>query len=160
MRDIRDGRPLFVVAMMMALTGAAFFFVFLLDDLSRLDSWADAPWGLILRYIAAMGIGGAIAGALFAVLFGRRGVLGWILAAIGGVLASALAGMFGSAVGLMPDLLRDGWQMGDLIPIAFGLAVVPLAFADWPAIFVAWVAMMALTHLLARRARRPGGVPG
>ena len=64
-----------------------------------------------------------------------------------------VAGLLGSALGLLPDLLRDGWQMSDLVPILFGLAVLPLAFVGKPLLLVAWLGLIALTHVWARQAR-------
>lgn len=151
------GSPRLIVAVMMALVGAMFFFVFLAEDIENMTNleWADLPTGLVLRYIVAMGIGGAIAGFLLAGLFGRAGIGGWALAGIGGVLATLLAGLIGSAAGLLPDLLADGWQMADIIPIAFGLLVIPLAMVGKPLIALVWVALLGVTHVLAGRARRP-----
>jgi hypothetical protein len=145
-----------VVALMMALTGAMFFFVFLAEDLNALTEAerANLPVGLILRYVVAMGLGGALAGALLAGMFGRRGVLGWVLAGLGGILVTLVAGMLGSAVGMLPDLLADGWQMADLIPILFGLLVLPLAMAGKPFVAIVWLALIVATHVLAGRARR------
>ncbi len=145
-----------VTTTMMALTGAIFFVVFLLEDVVGRTgiAWANLPWGLIVRYVIAMIVGGAIAGWLAAGLFGRRGVTGWLLALLGGALATTAAGMLGSAVGLVPDLLADGWDMADLIPIGYGLVVLPLAFAGAPLLILVWGVLIAATHLWARRARK------
>ena len=96
-------RPL--VACAMGISGALFFLVVLFDDVADLGSaqLSQLPWGLILRYVISMGIGGAIAGLLLAGLFGRRGPLGWLLAVFGGLVASAFAGVVGSLVGQLPD---------------------------------------------------------
>jgi len=147
-----------IVTAMMAVMGAAFFFVFLLEDVAdpARNAWSDLPWALILRYILAMGIGGALAGAALAGLFGRRGVAGWLLAALAGLVVVAVTGLLGSAVGLLPDLLADGWQMKDLIPIGFGLLVLPLALINNPLVLVIWLVLLAVTHLWAGRRRRPG----
>lgn len=151
--------PRAIVVLMMALVGAMFFFVFIAEDITNMTDleWADLPWGLILRYVLAMGAGGALAGALAAGLFGRAGLLGWLLALLGGVIAVVLAGLMGSAIGLLPDLLRDGWQTADLIPVLFGLLVVPMAAAGEPLVGAALIGLIALTHFLARRRRRPAG---
>lgn len=148
--------PRATVALMMAITGAMFFFVFVAEDASNIPDlkWSDLPLGLILRYLLAMGLGGALAGALMAGLFGRGGIGGWALAALGGVLATLIAGLLGSATGIVPDLLADGWQVADLIPILFGLLVLPLAMAGKPLIALVWLALIVTTHLLAARARR------
>lgn len=144
-----------ITTVMMALTGASLFIAFMLEDLSGLnaDQAAALPRSLVLRYILAMAIGGALAGWLLAGLFGRRGLRGWLLALLGGILTALIAGLLGSAVGLLPDLLADGFSMGDLIAVAFGLFVFPLALAGQPLLFALWLALLALTHLWARRAR-------
>ena len=144
-----------VVAVMMALVGALFFYEFLRDDLGSLpdERQQDIQIFLILRYLVAMAIGGAVAGAVIAGLFGRRGGLGWFLAILGALLVTALAGMIGSALALVPDLISDGWVTGDIIPIAFGLVLIPLSLAGRPWLFAIWLALLILTHLWARRCR-------
>lgn len=153
MEKARRGRsPRMVTALMMALLGAGLFYLFLRQDVpGRRDG--EVPLSLILRYVVTMGLGGALAGGLLSALFGRNGVLGWILAAIGGVLATIAAGLLGSALGLLPDVLADGWSMSDLIPIAYGLAVLPLALVGRPWLLVAWAVVVLLTHLWAMRVR-------
>lgn len=149
------GTPRRVVAGMMGLAGALFFFAFLLEDLpsgGEID-WGGLPWGLILRYVVAMGLGGALAGLVLAGMFGRRGVAGWVLALLAGLLAALVAGMFGSAIGQLPDQLVDGFQMAELIPVAFGLLVIPLSFAGQPLLPVVWLVLIFATHLWARRHR-------
>jgi hypothetical protein len=143
-----------VTTAMMALVGAGFFSVFLLEDvLGRGVNWGTLPWGLVLRYVVSMGLGGAFAGWLLSGTFGRRGASGWLLALLGGVLATTTAGLFGSAAGLLPDVLSDGWETADLVPIGFGLAVLPLAFAGQPLVFLAWLGCVLITHVWARRSR-------
>lgn len=154
----RDRSPRFVTTAMMAITGALFFSAFVLEDTTGGGrDWANLPRGLAVRYLAAMAVGGAIAGWLLAGLFGRRGVLGWLLAVLGGIVASLVAGIFGSAVGLIPDLLADGFSMADLIPIAAGIIIVPLAFGGMPLLIPVWLALIVVTHVWARRARTDGG---
>ena len=145
----------YVATAMMALAGAGFFLVFLLEDLAGRGDvhWSDLPLGLAARYILSMGIGGALAGWLLAGLFGRSGVSGWLAALLGGALAVTVAGLLGSLVGLLPDLLADGWQTGDLIAIVYGLVVLPLAFVGQPLVLLLWLALVAATHLWARHVR-------
>ena len=144
-----------VTAGMMALIGAGLFFVLLAGDLPGRESaeWDDLPTRLVVRYIVTMALGSAAAGWLLAGLFGRRGVGGWLLALVGAVVATMVAGLLGSALGLLPDLLRDGWQSADIIPILFGLAVLPLAFVGKPLLLAGWLGLIALTHVWARQAR-------
>ncbi|MDV7141952.1 hypothetical protein R3X27_04570 [Tropicimonas sp. TH_r6] len=151
----QGGSPRALVAGLMALLGGVFFAVLLGDDVENFtgSEWADLPTALIVRYLVAMALGGALAGWLLAGMFGRGGIGGWAFAAIGGVLATCCAGLFGSAVGLLPDLLANGWQMADLIPILFGLLVVPLAMAARPFLALGWVVLIVVTHLLAKRRR-------
>ncbi len=151
----RGDSPRALVAGVMALLGAMFFAVLLGDDVENFTGteWADLPPALILRYLLAMGLGGALAGWLLAGMFGRAGVAGWAVAAIGGVIATCCAGLFGSAVGLLPDLLTDGWQISDLIPILFGLLVLPLSMAARPFLALGWVVLIVVTHVLAKRRR-------
>lgn len=153
--DERGRSPRFVATVMMAVVGAVFFSIFLLEDVGETGLVAsELPWALVLRYVLAMGLGGGLAGWLLAGLFGRGGVSGWVLALVGCALATMVAGLFGSAVGLLPDMLADGWETSDLIAIGFGLAVLPLAFAGQPLVLAAWLALTILTHLWVRRARR------
>jgi hypothetical protein len=144
---------------MMAATGAGFFFIFVLQDLTAgVVRWSDLPAGLVVRYIVAMGLGGGVAGWLLAGLFGRRGLAGWPLAILGGIVATTVSGLLGSAVAFLPDVLADGWDVVDVIPIVYGLAIVPLTFAARPTLFFVWLALIVATHLWARhaRARRVG----
>jgi hypothetical protein len=141
---------------MMALAGASLFAAFVGQDIRLRPAnmaLADLPWGLILRYVAAMAAGGAVAGLIFAGFFGRRGVFGWVLAALGGLLATAISGALGSAFGLLPDLLADGYHSSDVIPVAAGLLVLPLAAGEQPLLLVVVAALVALTHVLCKRGR-------
>ena len=144
-----------VTAAMVALIGAGLFFVLLAGDLPGRESgeWDDLPTRLVVRYIVTMALGSAAAGWLLAGLFGRRGVGGWVLALAGAVATTMVAGLLGSAMGLLPDLLRDGLQSADIIPILFGLAVLPLAFVGNPLLLAGWLVLIALTHVWARQAR-------
>ena len=149
----RSARP--VVAGMMALAGALLLFALLFTDFSDLAASdpAQLPWGLMLRYMVAMAIGGALAGSLLAGLFGRSGLSGWLLALIGGLIASIVAGVVGSFIGQLPDLISGGWQTGMSVAIASGALVLPLALFGWPHLVVVWAAIVAGTHLWVRRRR-------
>ncbi|WP_416930094.1 hypothetical protein [Tropicimonas sp.] len=165
MENRRTGSPVGVVALMMALTGALFFFAFMADDARqmRADGMVALPWGLMWRYLLAMAAGGGLTGAALAGAFGRGGAGGWLLALLAGIAATLIAGLVGSTVGMLPDLLADGWQGRDLIPVAAGLLVVPFALAGEIRVFGAWLpgiwllpvwlALICLTHLWARRLR-------
>jgi hypothetical protein len=146
-----------MAALMMAVVGVLVFSVLLVGDMSLLpaDASTAVPWVLVIRYGVAMAIGGALAGAGLAGLFGRAGLGGWLLSLVGVAVASIVAGFLGSAVGLAPDLLRDGLQPGDMIALGFGAFLAPIAlFESWGHIAV-WFGLVALTHLLCAKARQP-----
>ncbi|WP_428928541.1 hypothetical protein [Marinibacterium sp. SX1] len=144
-----------VVTVMMALIGGAFFFGFLAEDMGRASDPGveNVGRGLVLRYIVAMAIGGALAGALCAGLFGHGGVTGWLRAVVGAVLASLLAGLIGSAIGQLPDMAADGLNMTEVISIGFGLVLIPLAMVGQPVMVAVWAALSVATHLMAHRVR-------
>ena len=151
--SVQSVRP--VVAGMMALAGALLLFALLFTDFSDLAASdpAQLPWGLMFRYMVAMAVGGALAGSLLTGLFGRRGLSGWLLALIGGLIASIVAGVVGSFIGQLPDLISGGWQTGMSVAIASGALVLPLALFGWPHLVVVWAAIVAGTHLWVRRRR-------
>jgi hypothetical protein len=146
-----------MAALMMAVVGVLIFSVLLVGDMSLLpaDASTAVPWALVIRYGVAMAIGGALAGAALAGMFGRAGVGGWLLSLLAGAIASIVAGLLGSAVGLAPDLLRDGFQTGDLIAVGFGAFLAPIALIESWGHLAVWVGLIALTHLLCGKARRP-----
>lgn len=145
-----------IASLMMALIGAALFAAFVLQDIKihPETEFADLPWNLILRYALAMTAGGALVGFMFCGLFGRNGVLGWVLALIGGVIAASISGLFGSAFGLLPDLLADGFSTSDAVQVAAGLLILPLAAIEQPMVLVIVLALIVVTHLWCNRARQ------
>jgi hypothetical protein len=144
---------------MMAVVGVLVFSVLLVGDMSLLpaDASVAVPWALVIRYGVAMAIGGALAGAALAGLFGHRGIGGWLLSFVGGAIAAVVAGLLGSAVGLLPDLLRDGLQTGDLIAVGFGGVLAPIALLESWGHLAVWLGLIALTHILCGKSRRPEG---
>lgn len=144
-----------IVTIMMSFTGATFFFGFLTEEMGRVteEQAQLVSRGLIIRYIVAMAIGGAVAGLICAGLFGRHGLPGWLLVLLGAIVVTLLAGLIGSAIGQLPDMAADGLNMTELISIGFGLVLIPLAMAGRPAMIAVWAVLMVVTHLLARRAR-------
>lgn len=145
-----------IAALMMALSGAFFFVVFVLQDV-RIHpelTWDQLPWSLIARYAVAMTAGGALAGVVFSGLFGRSGTGGWFLALLGGAIASLLSGLFGSAFGLLPDLLADGLTMAELIKVVLGALVVPLSVIEQPFLLIVLIGLVLATHELCKRARQ------
>lgn len=145
-----------IATAMMALTAAVFFFVFVYQDIRNLpqETMGAVPWGLILRYALAMTAGGALAGALFCGLFGRSGILGWLLSFVGGILATSLAGLLGSTIAELPTLLATGWSSAALVPIFSGLLVLPFAVAEQPVLALVLIGLVGLTHVLIGKQRR------
>lgn len=145
----------------MAVIGASLFLLFLSRDLPAglSDDWARQNIGLVARYVIAMTVGGAIMGYLLAPMFGRGGIGGLIASLLGGVLSTFIAGAFGSLIGLLPDLLVNGWQSSDLVAILFGFAVLPLAAAENLGSSLVWLAMVFGAHVLSKieRARQSSG---
>lgn len=144
-----------VAALMMAIIGALLFSAFVMQDIRIHPELGpqDLPWGLIIRYGVAMTLGGALAGYLLCGTFGRGGVGGWVLALLGGVIAASLSGLLGSAFGLLPDMLSDGFSLSEAIQIVAGLLVLPLAAIEEPVLIPAVAALIAATHILCKRRR-------
>lgn len=143
-------------ALMMALLGALLFAAFALQDI-RIHPEIPAgelPWDLILRYAVGMTLGGALAGVAFSGLFGRSGIGGWVLTLLSGVIAAAVSGLLGSAIGLLPDLSADGLTSGEIFQIVVGLLVLPFAIAEEPWLIAPIAALLVGTHLWCRAARK------
>ena len=140
---------------MMALTGLLFFGAFVFQDIRLHPELGtnELPLGLIFRYAVAMTLGGAIAGFLLRGLFGRGGIGGWLLVIIGGLVACLISGLFGSAVGLLPDLLADGYHTADLVKAGLGIFVVPLSIIEQPVLLPVLIVLIVMTHILCKRAR-------
>ena len=147
--------PKLITSILLAAASALLFLALVFDDIGDLagTDWSELPLGLIVRYLLAMAVGGAIAGYALSNLFGRTGLLGWVLALIGGILVATFAGLLGSAIGLLPDLLSDGFQTPDILAVGAGVLVLPLAMLGWPILIPVWVGLIFLVHLLARRQR-------
>ncbi|QJF51196.1 hypothetical protein [Roseobacter ponti] len=143
------------VILTLALASMLLFLALVFEDIGELAAanWSELPLGLIVRYAVAMGIGGAVAGYVLAGLFGRQGITGWCLAMTAGVLVATFAGLLGSAIGLAPDLLSDGYQTRDIVAIGAGALVFPLAVIGWPVLLPVWIVLIARAHMLARRRR-------
>ena len=154
MAGARSIHARWVVIAIMAVTGAAFFYEFLNDDLHNAGTDVGSTGvPLALRYLIAMAVGGGLSGAICAGMFGRSGAVGWLWAALGAVLATALAGLLGSFFGLIPDLLADGLTTQHLISAGFGLVLIPLSMVGRPVMIAVWLGLVVAAHLLARRAR-------
>ena len=144
------------VTIMLALASMLLFLALVFEDMGELAAtdWSNLPLGLITRYFIAMGLGGALAGYILSGLFGRNGLLGWFLAIIGGVIAATFAGLIGSAIGLSPDLLSDGFQTRDVVAIGAGALVLPLALTGWPILLPIWLTLVSIAHIFARKRRQ------
>lgn len=101
-----------------------------------------------------MAIAGGLIGALLSGLFGRRGLVGWALALVAGLLIATVAGLLGSFFGGLPDLIARGTRPGDMIAVLAGGMVLPFVVADWPLIGALWLALLGATHILIRRLRQ------
>lgn len=148
--------PRLIASLMMALIGAYLFAAFVLQDLRIHPDVprSDLPWALILRYALAMVLGGAVSGLLFCGLFGRKGAFGWVLAVIGGIIAASVSGLLGSAFGLLPNLLSDGFSTTDAVQVAAGLLILPLSAIEQPSVLAIVLGLIVLAHVLLRRARK------
>ena len=155
--EVTSKSPRLLITLAITVTSALTFAALLIEDLNGFDDleFDDLPWGLILRYMVTMALGGAVAGFLLAGMFGRRRIGGWFLAILGGVVATLLAGLLGSFFGWLPDYLSAGDQPNALVSILAGALVPIFAFAGRPVLFLLWVMLIVATHLLARRARHP-----
>ncbi len=93
-------------------------------------------------------IGAALAGMLFYALFGQEGEKGWMLAALGAVLATAVGAIL--AVGVMGIWGGEGLFDNPSI-VLFGPVFVAMMFAQYPVTFFLWIGIMAGAHLVLRR---------
>jgi hypothetical protein len=144
------------VPIVLALASMLLFVALVFQDMGALTDtdWSNLPFGLITRYLIAMGLGGALAGYILSGLFGRSGLLGWFSAMIGGVLVATFAGLIGSAIALAPDLLSDGLQTRDVVAIGSGAFVLPFALSGWPILLPIWIALISTAHILASKGRQ------
>lgn len=145
--------PRGIVALMMAIIAAAFVFLFLLEERPADPGAVEGLTGFVTTKLISQAIGGAISGWLLAGLFGRSGVLGWVLAVLGGIVATLIAGALGGLVLSLPDIITQGFQAQEAINVALGAFIVPLAAAGKPMVAAAWAALILLTHVLALRER-------
>ncbi len=93
-------------------------------------------------------IGAALAGMLFYALFGRAGRRGWLLAALGAVLATAVGAML--AV-LVLGLWGGEGILEDPSVVLFGPWFIMMMFDQHPVAILLWMGVMAAAHLVLRR---------
>lgn len=147
-----DGRRM-TVTLLLAVASLLLFFALVFEDFGQFvaSDWSQLPIGLITRYAISMGLAGAVVGYLLSGMFGKRGLIGWIVAVIGGLVVSTLSGLLGSTIGLAPDLLSDGLQTTDFVAIGAGALVLPLAAIGWPFLLPLWLVLVVSAHLVARK---------
>ncbi|MEE4120560.1 MAG: hypothetical protein V2I65_16285 [Paracoccaceae bacterium] len=141
-----------IVAAGMAALAALFAFLFLYGD-RQAATGATGAWLFVGEVILFHGAGGLVAGTVLAGLMGRRGTAGWPLAALGGILATLLAGLIGGLLSSLPALLSGVSLVTEAIRIGAAMLVTPLAVAAVPRLGAVWAVAMAALHLLARAAR-------
>ena len=117
------------------------------------EARGDIPWGLIFRYLIAFGLAGALLGFLVAGVFGRKGVAGWLLAFLGGVVVAIFGGVLGSFFGLVPDILSGGFENGVAVSVASGALLPFFALAGRPFLVALWLGLVVFAHVLAKRRR-------
>ena len=136
----------------LALASMVLFMVLVFEDVRAFQDadWHQLPLALVARYAVAMGLAGALVGYSLYGMFGKSGLKGWALALVGGFLVATIAGIVGSAVGLVPDLIADGPRTGAIIAIFAGALVLPLALIGWPLLLLIWIVLVSLAHIIAR----------
>jgi hypothetical protein len=141
-----------LVATGMAALAALFAFLFLFGDRQ-----AAAGHGGVVLFVGEVvvfhALGGLAAGWALAGLFGRRGPVGWPLAALGAALATLLAGLVGGVLSSLPALLSGAGLTAEAIRIGAATVVTPLAVAAAPWLGAVWAAAILALHLVARAAR-------
>ena len=136
----------------LALASMVLFLVLVFEDVRAFQdaNWRQLPLALVARYAVAMGLAGALVGYLLSGMFGKSGLKGWVLAWLGGLLVATIAGIVGSAVGLLPDLIAGGPRTGAIVAILAGALVLPLALIGWPILVLIWILLVSLAHITAR----------
>jgi len=148
--------PRLITSIMMGGISTILFGTVVYNDLSALPEtgYLEVPKGLIFRYFVAMALGGIFLGNLLVNLFGKAGVLGWILALGAGAIVTFGAGLIGSLIGLLPDQLSNGFQATDLIAVAAGALIVPFALSDNTWLFLFFPALIIIIHLWVKKLRK------
>ncbi len=141
-----------IVSVVMACIGLVLFLAVVLGDSTpETEVLVDEQnTELLLRYAVSMALGGGVLGLLASSLFGRRGVIGWIIALFAGALTTLFAGLVGSLIALLPDRLADGWQSSDLFPILSGALIPVFALYDWACFALVLPVVILLVHFWVR----------
>lgn len=137
-----------------ALAGVMAFFLLYADR--EAAAGAEGLWVFVLETLIGHAAGGFLAGWALAGLFGRRGVAGWLLALLGGVLASLLAGLIGGAVAGVIGMAGGADLVAALILVGAGALVTPLAIAGAPWLGAVWLAAIVGLHIVVRGLRQAG----
>ena len=114
---------------------------------------AEGLWAFVAEVLLGHAAGGFVAGWVLAPLFGRRGIVGWLLAFVGGALASLLAGLVGGALSSLPVLIGGQGLATYLVGLGGGALVKPFAMANAPWVVVVWLAVVVGLHLVSAKLR-------
>jgi hypothetical protein len=92
-------------------------------------------------------IGAGLAGMMFSPLFGRTGQRGWVLAAVGAILATAVGAM-------LAVLLLGLWGgeniLNDASVVLVGPWFILVMFDQFPLTIFLWIGIMIAAHLVLR----------
>ncbi len=101
-----------------------------------------------VAFVSVALAGAFLAGLIVGVAFGRKGRKGWMLAAIGAICSTAIGAFLGGL--MMFQTLEEAMICVVMIATIIG---------STPLIALAWLAMMALVHVIARRSVLVAEVP-
>ena len=148
-----------VSAIIWAATLAFFAVAFALQDKASWPEGGTGPiWGEVAFLAATQAAGGALAGYLLATLFGRRGVIGWIVATVGAILVCLLGGLLGGGLFGLREIIGGGDELiQGLIRLGFGPLNAPLAIAETPSLAAVLAAATGLAHLVIQHMRTKSG---
>jgi len=141
-----------LVAVGMPVLASLFAFLLLYEERAGAQG-AEGVVRFVVETLAGHALGGLLAGALLAGLFGRHGVIGWPLALLGGVLATLAAGFAGGLVASAPALLGGTTLAGEGVRIVAATFVTPFAIAGTPWLALVWLAAILALHLAVRPLR-------
>ena len=131
--------------LMMGLSGLLMITIFIISTCGRSISSCLAS-GDEMFLPAAIGAG--LAGMMFFALFGGKGERGWMLAAIGAILATAVGAML--AV-LVLGLWGGEHILNDPGVVLFGPWFILMMFGQYPLTIFLWIGIMSAAHLVLRR---------
>ena len=149
--EIRDDRrKLLVTAALISATGAVVMLAIIWSGFS--DNMQES-----LAMILFAAIGAAVAGLATHRLFGRAAALGWVLAALGATLATALGAALGGPLFFTAGVALFGLQgaapLSDIPQIALLTVMVVFSMLASLKVGPPWFVGMVLVHVIARRLR-------